>query len=156
MHEMNAMKAKKTEVLDSKKLSKVSVIAGAAAAAVLAVTMWAMSPETTPTAVAGFGEVIELTQADLEHNRALLEANGISKNFTVRDFSTIDGDQVLVNGNQILLGGAPTAVGGSPGALNLLARAGSMGCVTVEIADEVSVYQLCLRDGDPIKTFVKD
>lgn len=156
MYKINAMKAQETEVLEAKKLPKVSVIAGAAAAAVLAVTMWAMSPETTPTAVAGFGEVIELTPGDLEHNRMLLEVNGISKNFTVRDYSTIDGDRVLVNGSQIPLNGAPTPIGGSPGTLNLVASAGSIGCVTVEIADEVSVYQLCLRDGDPIKTFIKD
>jgi len=154
--QINAIKAQETKAVETKSTSKVSVIAGAAAAAVLAVTMWAMSPETIPTAVAGFGEVIELTPGDLEHNRMLLEANGISKNFTVRDYSTIDGDRVLVNGNQIQLSGAPTPIGGSPGTLNLVASAGSMGCVTVEIADEVSVYQLCLRDGDPIKTFIKD
>lgn len=147
----DVMKKSKTE-----KMSKINIVKGAAAAAVVAVAMWALSPSSVTT-VKGFGEVIALTEAELDMNRMLLEMNGINKNFTVRDYSAIDGDMVDINGSaQINLNASPVPLAGDPGELELSAIAGSSGCVTVEIADEVSVYQLCLRDGDPIKTYIKE
>lgn len=92
--------------------------------------------------------------AQLDQNRAALEAGGLAAGMIyVRDFAAVDGDAVIVNGTAVPLTSAPTPLEVGAGPLVLVAAAGSTGCVTVEVGDASGVYQLCLRDGDPIGTF---
>lgn len=97
-----------------------------------------------------------ITPADmeqLEKNRAALEANGlVAGTVYVRDYAVIDGDVVVLNGAPVPLVSSPTPLDITAGSVMLIAGAGQLGCVTVEIGDINGAYQLCLRDGDPIRT----
>lgn len=103
-----------------------------------------------------------LSIAQLQENRSLLEKNGLSKNFLVRDYADIDDDKVIINGGGVVhLVAAPIPLTGEPGSLVMRAGAGESGCVTIEVIDTdkpmgEGTYDLCLQDGDPIKTYIRD
>lgn len=131
-----------------------AVAAGVAAVAA-AFVLHAGLTVPAPPAVPDSGERLGASDmAQLDTNRQALESAGIAagSNVYVRDYAAIDGDAVILNGVTIPLGSLPTMLAVTPGPVELMAVAGSTGCVTVEIGDGAGVYQLCLRDGDPIRT----
>jgi hypothetical protein len=109
----------------------------------------------TPPAAPDAGEQLGGSEmAQLDTNRSALESAGLAagSNIYVRDYAAIDGDAVVLNGLRVPLEALPTMLAVARGPVELMAVAGSTGCVTVEIGDGAGVYQLCLRDGDPIRT----
>lgn len=125
----------------------VAVLAGA--------VLWAglSTPAAAPAADQG-ENLVDADMAQLQLNREALESAGLAAGGTVyvRDFGVVDGDAVLFNGTRIPLTSKPTPLAVGRGAVELVAAAGSTGCVSVEVGDGAGVYQLCLRDGDPIHT----
>lgn len=133
------------------------VLATAAAALVAAVLYagWeAREARPGAAAIPDRGEYLaDSDMAQLEQNRTALESAGLAAGtIYVRDYAVEDGDAVLFNGATIPLTRRPTPLTVTPGTVVLSAVAGSTGCVTVEIGDGAGVYQLCLRNGDPIHT----
>lgn len=130
-------------------------VLAATVAALAGAIVWAGLSSPTAGPAADMGEHLAGADlAQLDANRGALEAAGLAAGSTiyVRDYAAIDGDAVLFNGARIPLGAQPAQLTVSPGRLTLAAVTGSTGCVTVEIGDSAGVYQLCLRDGDPIRT----
>lgn len=131
-------------------------ILGVAVAAVAAgAVLWAGL--TVPGAPAALDAGEGLSAGDLAQlaiNHGALESAGLAAGAAVyvRDFGVIDGDAVVFNGVTIPLQRLPTMLNVTPGSVELMAVAGSTGCVTIEVGDGAGVYQLCLRDGDPIRT----
>ncbi len=133
------------------------VLATAAAALVAAVLYagWeAREARPSMAAIPDRGEYLaDSDMVQLQQNREALESAGLAAGtIYVRDFAAEDGDAVLFNGVTIPLTRHPTPLTVTPGTVVLSAVAGSTGCVTVEIAAGAGVYQLCLRNGDPIHT----
>lgn len=130
------------------------VAAAAAVAAVLFAGFQAYQAQPSVSAIADQGERLSSADmAQLEENRGALESAGLaSGTIYVRDYAAEDGDGVVLNGTRITIFNQPTPLSVTSGPLMLTAAAGSTGCVTVEIGDSAGGYQLCLRDGDPIRT----
>jgi hypothetical protein len=133
------------------------VLATAAAVLVAAVLYagWeAREARPSMAAIPDRGEYLaDSDMVQLQQNREALESAGLAAGtIYVRDFAVEDGDAVLFNGATIPLTRRPTPLTATPGTLVLSAVAGSTGCVTLEVGDASGVYQLCLRDGDPIHT----
>lgn len=131
-----------------------AVSAAVAVAAVLSAGFQAHQAQPSIAAIPDRGEhLVDSDMVQLQQNREALESAGLaSGTIYVRDYAAEDGDAVILNGARILLADRPTPLTVTPGPLILTAAAGSTGCVTVEIGDPSGVYQLCLRDGDPIRT----
>lgn len=129
----------------------------AAGTAVVIVATMVMSMANSYEKSAAAEMLPGLTQEMAEQNRAALEKNGLSRNFTVRDFGVIDADKVIMNGSPaVVLSASPTPIAGNPGGMELSAGAGSQGCVSIEVTDAGMTYQLCLKDGDAINTYIRD
>lgn len=131
-------------------------ILGAAVAAVAAgAVLWAgLTVPGAPPALDAGENLSTGDLAQLATNREALEYAGLAAGTAVyvRDFGMVDGDAVVFNGATIPLQRLPIMLNVTPGPIELMAVAGSTGCVTVEVGDGAGVYQLCLRDGDPVRT----
>lgn len=131
-----------------------AVAAGVAAVAAAFVLHAGLTVPSAPPAPDSGERLAPSDMAQLDTNRQALESTGIAagSNVYVRDYAVVDGDAVVLNGVTIPLEALPTMLAVAPGPVELMAVAGATGCVTVEIGDGAGVYQLCLRDGDPIRT----
>jgi len=133
----------------------------AVAAAALALFVGAMAIRT-PAAPALPGDpregITAQQHAQLDENRQLLEKQGLKAGqIMVRDWGAIDGDGVSLNGSPaISLDAQWRALSAGAGSVILTAKQGELGCSSVEIRDETGAsYQLCLMDGEPIRTYAK-
>lgn len=138
---------------------RTGVIAGAVlvVAAVAAIALSSMVGNGAGAAIGDSKEGINASaMAQLDTNRSALEKTGMKAGtLRFRDWGVIDGDALTLNGAFVgPLRSDYLALSTGAGSMIIQAKAGSLGCVSVEVADEAgAVYQLCLKDGEPIKTF---
>lgn len=151
---------RKDEKIEGSNAGFNKVVLGASAAVfAAAVAMSIMTPKAASILYTDKKEGISAAVLQqLQSNRTALEKNGLKAGtIKVRDWGAIDGDAAVINGafiGPLQATYQPISLGA--GAVSIKAKAGAVGCVTIEIADATgAAHQVCVNDGDPINTFAK-